>query len=165
MKLDSEKVKLVVGAVAAVAIVGVGSYWWAAGSHSPKIVTVSQTACGLPATAASFGVPLSTIRDSSPALSVAFGPIEAAQAGGLVTLKFDPKADGRGREVSMEGSTLRLPVTFGRDDAVPERIVLTCRDGGVAQVRYQGSGRAATTFNVVQQQLAEAADEPTTAID
>jgi hypothetical protein len=165
MKLDLEKMKLAAGVVAAVAVVGAGSYWWAASSHSPKIVTVSQTACGLPATAASFGVPLATLREASPTLPVSLGPIDAAQAGGLVTLKFDPKADGRGREVTLENGVLRLPVTFGRDDAVPERIVLTCRDGSFAQVRYQGGGRAASTFTVVHQQLAEAAEEPTTAID
>lgn len=166
MKFDMQKIKLGAGVLAAVAVVGAGSYWYAASAFSPPIVTISQTACGVPATTASFGVPLATVAQSAPRVPVSFGPIEAPQAGGAVNLKFDAGVDGRAREVTMLGDTLLLPVNFGRDDAYPERITITCRDGAVATVRYQGSSRAGATFNVVHQQLAEApANETTTVVD
>lgn len=167
MKFDLQKIKLYAGVAAAVAVVGAGAYWYSASAHSPKIATVSQNACGVPATAASFGIPLATMAATAAAVPVSFGPIEAPEAGGLVNLKFDPSVDGRGREVTMIGDTLLLPVTFGRGDQVPERITVTCRDGSVATVRYQGSSRAGSTFNVVHQQMAEApaATAPETAID
>jgi hypothetical protein len=152
--MDKAKAQTIGIALAAAVVVGAGSYWWAARAHTPPIVAISQTACGIPAVSASFGVPLATLRESAPRIGVSFGPIEAPQAGGPLRLMFDPAADGRGREVKLIGETLHLPVAFGRDDARPERITITCRDGQLANVRYQAGTRSSATFNVVREDIA-----------
>lgn len=152
--MDMNTLKMGAAAVAAVAIVGAGSYWYAASANKPAIATITQSACGLPATQASFGVPLHTIGTSAPNVAVRYGPIEAPQGGGIIHIAFDGKVDGRGREVELIGDTLHLPARFGRDNHVPERVSLVCRDGQIATVRYSGPSRSAATFNVVHQEEA-----------
>jgi hypothetical protein len=153
MKFDAQtlaKLKraslIVVGAV----VVAGASYWYGSSSAAPKMVAVSQTGCG--AAAAAFGVPLETIARGAPKLAASFGPMEIPAAS-LVRLHFDPDADGKGREVKLIGDVLHLPVTYGPAGHLPERIRMTCRDGAIATIRYEGSGRSTATFSVVRQEV------------
>jgi len=153
------KIKEAAKIVAVAAVVGAGAYWYSASAHSPEIVTISQTACGVPSTSASFGVPIATLAEHAPGVPFSFGPIEAPEGGGAITIRFDPSADGKGREVTMAGDTLHLPVAYGRSSALPERVVVTCRDGEIATVRYSGSGERSVSFSVVAQAQALAGTE------
>jgi hypothetical protein len=135
--------------IGAVVLAGVG-YWYGSSSAAPKMVAVSQTGCG--AAAASFGVPLETIKRGAPTLAASFGPMEIPAAS-QVRLHFDPAADGKGREVKLIGDVLHLPVTYGAANNVPERIRMTCRDGAIATIRYEGGKRASATFQVVHQEI------------
>jgi hypothetical protein len=153
MKFDAEtlaKLKrtslMIVGAV----VVAGAGYWYGSSSAAPKMVAVTQTGCG--AAAASFGVPLETIKRGAPTLAASFGPMEIPAAS-LVRLHFDPAADGKGREVKLVGDVLHLPVTYGPADNVPERIRVTCRDGVIATIRYEAGKRGAATFSVVHQEI------------
>jgi hypothetical protein len=137
---------IVIGAV----VVAGGSYWYGSSSAAPKMVAVSQTGCGV--AAASFGVPLETIKRGAPTLAASFGPMEIPAAS-QVRLHFDPAADGTGREVKLIGDVLHLPVTYGAAGNVPERIRMTCRDGAIATIRYEGGKRASATFQVVHQEI------------
>jgi hypothetical protein len=135
--------------IGAVVLAGVG-YWYGSSSAAPKMVAVSQTGCG--AAAASFGVPLETIKRGAPTLAASFGPMEIPAAS-QVRLHFDPAADGKGREVKLIGDVLHLPVTYGAANNVPERIRMTCRDGAIATIRYEGGKHASATFQVVHQEI------------
>lgn len=150
--MDMQKIKLAGYSAAAVVIGGAVGYYWSQSVHEPKIVQVTRTACGVPAGSGSFGVPLQTVLASSPQLPFGIGPFEAPDGGGLVRLVFDPDVDGRGREVRMVDGTLLLPTGFGRDNQMPQRITITCRDGAIASVRYQRDRRASATFNVLREE-------------
>ena len=153
MKFDAEtlaKLKTVSLIVVGAVVVAGGSYWYGSSSAAPKMVAVSQTGCG--AAAASFGVPLETIKRGAPTLAASFGPMEIPAAS-QVRLHFDPAADGKGREVKLIGDVLHLPVSYGNANNVPERIRMTCRDGAIATIRYEGGKRASATFQVVHQEV------------
>ena len=156
IRFDTNKLKLAGYAALAVVVAGVGGYAWARSVHKPAIVEVSQTACGVPATTAAFGVPLQTALRSGGGVPFGLGPIEVPQGGGPIRLTFDPAADGKGREVRMVDGALHLPIAFGRDNRAPERITLTCRDGALASVRYQGRDRRGSTFNVIREEATAA---------
>ncbi|HET6519369.1 MAG TPA: hypothetical protein VFG47_06055 [Geminicoccaceae bacterium] len=155
--MDTSKIKF--GGYAAVAVLVAGGigYWWAQSTYQPRIVEVSKTACGVPTATARFGVPLQTAMTSMGNLPFGVGPVELPQGGGLVNLTFDPATDGKGREVKMVGNNLYLPTAFGRNDQLPERITISCRDGAVGTVRYQGGNRTSSTFNVVREAATAAA--------
>ena len=149
------KDKIRIGGYVAVALLvaGTGGYVWARSVHKPEITEVARTACGVPPATARFGVPLQTaLREGGGGLPFGVGPVEVPQGGGLVSLVFDPAADGKGREVRLVGDTLRLPTAFGRNGEAPARITISCRDGTINTVRYQGGDRRGTTFNVVREE-------------
>ncbi len=146
MKIDMQQIKLGAGVLAAVAVVGVGAYWYSASTHKPHIVTISQSGTGV-TSGAVFGVPLSTLTLAAPGVPVSFGPLEGHPDVGAVNLKFDAGVDGTGREVTMVNGDLLLPVTFGRNSQVPERITVTYRNNNLNSVRYQGKS-GGVTFNV-----------------
>ena len=157
--IKTEQLKLAGYAALAVVVAGAGGYVWARTVHKPEIVEVSQTACGVPPATARFGVPLQTAMTSIGNRPFAVGPIEVPQGGGVVQLTFNAANDGKGREVKMVDGNLQLPVAFGRDDSRPERITITCRDGTIASVRYQGSNRRSATFNVIREEATAMAPE------
>lgn len=156
--MDTQKMKLGAGLVAGAIALAVGGY--AAGSWmtKPELVAVTSTGCGSIETAGSFGLPLRTVGLSAPAIAVSFGPVDYPTGGGGIRLAFERQVEGGGREVVLVGDTLRLPMTFGRDNLSPERITVTCRNGDIATVRYN-RGRSGTTFNVVRQEISEAGEE------
>jgi hypothetical protein len=157
--MDMQKMKIGAGMVAGAIIIAGASYAFATWMTKPELVAVSSSGCGSIGAAGNFGVPLSTVGFAAPGLAASFGPVDYPSAGGAVRFAFDRQVDGKGREVVLAGDTLRLPMTFGRDNLSPERISVSCRNGQIATVRYN-RGRTGTTFNVVRQELSEATDEP-----
>ena len=146
-----EKAKIAGYAALALLLAGTSGYVWARSVHKPEIVEVTRTACGVPPATARFGVPLQTaMRSGGGNLPFGVGPVEVPQGGGVVRLTFDPAVDGKAREVRLVGDTLHLPTAFGRDGEWPARITISCRDGAINTVRYQGGGRGGTTFSVVR---------------
>jgi hypothetical protein len=168
--MDMNSIKYGAAAVVAVAIAAGAGYWWSARVHSPPMVQVASTTCGVPAAMARFDLPLQTAVQAVGDRSIVIGPVDMPQGGGLVNLRFDRSVDGRAREVTMLDSTLNLPIAFGRDGDLPERITLTCRDGKLNSVRYQSARRTGSTFTVVHEQTAAmvpeiAPEEPVEAAD
>ncbi len=148
------------GAVAAIILVGLGAHWYGASTNKPQIVPVVQAGAGIPS-GSGFGVPLTTLTQAAPGVAVSFGPLEGPATSGAVKLRFDHTVDVQNREVHLINGELQLPVRFGRDNEVPQRITLTYRDGNLATVRYNGKS-GGVTFNVRQELLAEAPADETT---
>ncbi len=162
MNVDMKQIKLGAIAVAAVLVVGLGAHWYGASTHKPQIVSVVKTGGGVPA-GSGFGIPLTTLSQAAPGVAVSFGPMEGPGTTGAVKLRFDHAVEIQNREVRMVDGELQLPVRFGRDNELPQRITLTYRDGNLATVRYNGNS-GGVTFNVRQEMLAEAPVEETTGI-
>lgn len=141
--------------VASLAVIAAGGlvYYVAHAQAKPKLVTIGMTACGVPATAATFRVPVDTLQKTAPNVPVRMGPLELPGAGGDFHLTFDPGADGRADEITMVGDTVHLPLTFGRQAWVPKEVTLTCRDGGLDVVRYQRTSSQTKRFKVAQQEF------------
>lgn len=158
--MDRSKINLwSTAALAAVLAGGIG-YWWSASVHEPELVEVTSTACGVAPATARFDVPLQTAVQAIGQRSFIIGPVDMPQAGGILHLRFDGAVDGKGREVRLVDGTLHLPTTFGRDNLMPERVTLTCRDGAISSVRYQADRRSGTTFTIVHEETAALAPAP-----
>jgi hypothetical protein len=140
--------------VVTAAIAGGVGYQWARWSFEPKLIQVTETACGVPPATTAFAIPLEGVLRSLGNLPMAVGPLDIPAGGGLVTLRFDPTVDGRGREVRMIEDVVHLPTGYGRNAQIPDHITLTCRDGAIASVRYRNDGRGSATFNVLREQAA-----------
>jgi hypothetical protein len=134
----------------AAAVAAGGGYAWARTLHMPQIVDIGSTACGVPETSPSFGVPLEAVMRVSGGLPFGVGPVEVPDGGGPISLRFEPALDGRAGEVRLEGATLQLPTGFGHDRQLPRRITLHCREGDIGSVRYEGDGGASTVFQVTR---------------
>jgi hypothetical protein len=135
---------------AAAALAAGGGYAWARTVHMPQIVDISSTACGVPETSSSFGLPLEAVLRVSGGVPFSVGPVEVPEGGGPVSLRFEPELDGLAEEVRLEGAILHLPTHFGADRQLPQRITLHCREGGLGAVRYQSNGHASTLFKVLR---------------
>ena len=146
--------KFVAYAAVAALLSGAGGYYWARSVHKPALVEVSRTACGLPLATTSLKVPLETALAASGNLGFGLGPLEIPDGGGVISLRFDPAIDVGSREVRLVDDVLHLPTGFGRDKRSPTRITISCRNGAIASVRYQGDRRTSTSFNVVREQTA-----------
>lgn len=137
------------GAAAGAAAVGAAAWLHAAEANRPRLAEVTLAACGVPASSASFALPLATIAETAPGLAMRVGPIHAPGVRDRIYLEFDPLLDGLELQAAMAGDTIRLPFGFGRSGQLPERVAVDCRDGRIATVRYQaGGGRA--LFHVVE---------------
>jgi hypothetical protein len=146
----SANLKLAGYLAVAAALAAGGGYAWARTVHRPQIVEVGSTACGVPETSSSFGVPLEVVMRVSGGMPFSVGPLEVPEGGGPLSLSFEPGLDGAAEEVRLDGATLHLPTRFGEDRQLPERITLHCREGDLGAVRYQSSGRASTVFKVLR---------------
>jgi hypothetical protein len=147
-------------AVAAVLAAG-GGYAWARTVHMPQIVDIGSTACGLPESSPSFGVPLEAVIRVSGGVPFSVGPVAVPEGGGPLSLRFDPELDGLAEEVRLEGTTLHLPTSFGDDRQLPQRITLHCREGDIGSVRYHSNGRASAVFKVLRSAPDPAPPPPT----
>jgi len=137
----------------AVALAAGGGYAWARTVHMPQIVEIGSTACGVPESSPSFGVPLAAVMQAAGGLPFGVGPVEVPQGGGPVGLRFEPALAGEADEVQLAGAILHLPTSFGHDRQLPRRITLHCRDGAIGSVRYQGADGASTVFHVARSKL------------
>jgi hypothetical protein len=152
--MNLNRIKMVSAVVAAVAVAGAVGYQGARWAHAPKLLEVAEAACGVPPATAAFAFPLEGALRSSGSLPIAVGPIDMPGGGGLITLRFDPTVDGGARDVRMIEDVIYLPTGYGRDAQIPDRITITCRDGGIASVRYRNDRRGGATFNVLREQAA-----------
>ena len=140
-----------VGLVALAAVLAAGGgYAWARAVHMPQIVDIGSTACGVPKTSQTYGVPLAAMARLAGGLPFGVGPVEVPEGGGPVSLRFEPALDGAADEVRLAGAILHLPTSFGHDRQRPRRITLHCRNGAIGLVRYEGAGGASTVFSVVR---------------
>lgn len=134
-----------IAAAGAVAIVALGGTWAVADSMAkPELVAVTQQGCGAPA---NFEIPLRATHEAAPTIGLTFGPVPLTAAS-PVSLSFDPSVTAA-NEVTMNADAVVLPMTFGTDKAWPKRILINCRDGAVASVRFERD-RASRNFNVVR---------------
>ena len=148
--MDLIRLKPLALVILAAAIAAGGGYAWARTVHMPQIVDIGTTACGLPPSSPQFGVPLEAVLRVGGGLPFGVGPVDVPDGGGPISLRFEPSLDGQADEVELVGDTLVLPTNFGREQRLPRRITIHCRDGEVGSVRYLGDGQASTTFNVVR---------------
>lgn len=156
--MDMKRVKTIGGAAVGAIVLAIGGYFYGTTSATPELVTVSNLGCGSPAGSANFDVPLITVTTGAPTMSVSYGVLDLPATNKAVRLTFDRAVDGKGNEVALIGDTLHLPLTFGRNDATPTTIRISCRDGAITSVRYQRD-RANATFNVVRQTVSEIIEE------
>ncbi len=152
--MDLIRLKPVGLVILAAAIAAGGGYAGARTVHMPQIVDIGTTACGLPPASPQFGVPLEAVLRVGGGLPFGVGPVDVPDGGGPISLRFEPSLDGQPGEVELVGDTLVLPTTFGREQRLPRRITIHCRDGAVGSVRYLGDGQTSATFNVVRRQAA-----------
>lgn len=152
--MNLNRIKTVGALVVAAAIAGGVGYQWARWTYQPKLIQVTETACGIPPATAAFAIPLEGAMQSIGGLPIAVGPIEIPEGGGLITLQFDPTVDGQAREVQMIEGIVYLPTAYGRNAQIPDQITITCRDGAIASVRYRNDRRGGATFNVLREQAA-----------
>lgn len=157
MKMQAAKRGLY-AVVGAVALVG-ATYWYTSSVKAQPITQISGSACSIQSPGGSVGLPLNLIRQSAGTAAFTVGPLSASGLDWPVTLRFDPQISGTERQVVRSGSEIRLPVAYGRAQAVPERITLTCRDNGIAQVRYQAGGRTLTSFDVIVEPVGVASED------
>jgi hypothetical protein len=87
--------------------------------------------------AASVILPLELLRNGADAPPISFGPIDLPGAGGSLRLRFRSDVPSDGMRVIRVGDTVELPLTFGDDQTVPERIDLRCQQGELTMVRYR----------------------------
>jgi hypothetical protein len=127
-----------------------GGYAWARKVHMPRIVEIGSTACGVPESSPSFGMPLEAVMRVAGGRAFGLGPVDIPAGGGPVRLRFEPTLDGEGGEVRLAGTILYLPTSFGQERQLPRRITLHCRDGAIGSVRYQGKGGASMVFQVAR---------------
>jgi hypothetical protein len=132
----------------AAALAAAGGYVWGRMANKPQIVEIGTTACGLPESSPSFGVPLEAVLRVAGGRAFGLGPVEIPAGGGPIRLRFEPTLDGRADEVRLADGILHLPIGFGPDRQPPRRITLHCRDGAIGSVRYQGTGGAGMVFHV-----------------
>lgn len=156
--MDMQRVKTIGGAAVGAVVLAVGGYFYGTSSASPELVAVSSVGCGATAGTGNFDVPLITVTTGAPTMTVSYGLLDLPSASKAVRLSFDRNVDGKGNEVALIGDTLHLPLTFGRNDATPTSIRISCRDSAINSVRFQRD-RANATFNVVRQEVSEAIEE------
>ncbi len=122
---------------------------------APRTVPITLAGC-LGFGVATVEIPLESLHAGTSAVPISFGPIELPGAGGPVRLHFHPAAlpsgtggrDGGRDEVFRSGDMVILPLTFGHDRTLPDRIDLKCLNGELTAIRYR-HGDDSQTFRVV----------------
>ena len=97
-------------------------------------------------------IPLESLHAGTSAVPISFGPLVLPGAGGAIRLHFHPAAllsgDGGRDEVFRSGDMVILPLTFGHDRTLPDRIDLKCLNEKLTSIRYRHEGNS-QTFRVV----------------
>jgi hypothetical protein len=122
---------------------------------APSTVPITLAGC-LGFGVATVEIPLESLHAGTSAVPISFGPIELPGAGGAIRLHFHPAAspsgvggrDGGREEVFRSGDMVILPLTFGHDRTLPDRIDLKCLNGELTSIRYRHEDHS-QTFRVV----------------
>ena len=118
---------------------------------APRTVPITLAGC-LGYGVATVEIPLESLHAGTSAVPISFGPIELPGAGGAIRLHFHPAASPSGAgdrdEVFRSGDMVILPLTFGHDHTLPDRIDLKCLNGELTAIRYR-HGDDSRTFRVV----------------
>jgi hypothetical protein len=122
---------------------------------APRTVPITLAGC-LGFGVATVEIPLESLHAGASAVPISFGPIELPGAGGPIRLHFHPAGspsgatdrDGGRDEVFRSGDMVILPLTFGHDRTLPDRIDLKCLNGELAAIRYRHEDDS-QTFRVV----------------
>jgi len=130
---------------------GVAAYFVSFHLSAPRTVPVTLAGC-LGYGVATVEIPLESLHAGVSAVPISFGPIDLAVAGGPIRLHFHPAAapfgNGGRYEVSRSGDMVILPLTFGDDRTLPDRIDLKCLNGELTSIRYRHESDS-QTFRVV----------------
>jgi hypothetical protein len=144
-------------ASAALCVVGLGlaagaaAYFVSFHLTAPRAVPITLAGC-LGYGVATVEIPLESLHAGTSAVPISFGPIDLTGAGGPIRLHFHPAASPSGDsgrdEVFRSGDMVILPLTFGHDRTLPDRIDLKCLNGELTSIRYRHEGDS-QTFRVV----------------
>ncbi len=135
---------------------GVAAYFISFNLTAPRTVPITLAGC-LGFGVATVEIPLESLHAGTSATPISFGPIsfgpiDLPGAGGAIRLHFHPAASQTGNdsreEVLRSGDMVILPLTFGHDRALPDRIDLKCLNGELTSIRYRHEGDS-QTFRVV----------------
>lgn len=100
------------------------------------LTEVLQTTCDVGGTDTGLVLPLDLLRAGTPNLPVRIGPLDSPAAEVGISLEFRP-GDGSAEGVRRRGDVISLPLLLDGQGRVPNRVVLSCREGRVATVRYE----------------------------
>lgn len=126
---------------------GASAYFVSLRMTAPRTVPITLTGCRGNGEAR-VEIPLQALEHGTSTVPISFGPIDLPGAGGAVRLHFHTSLSSENdqvddAEVMRSGDMVHLPLTFGRDRLLPERIDLKCLDGKLTGIRYrhEGGGR------------------------
>ena len=130
---------------------GTAAYFISLYLTAPKTVPITLAGC-LGYDVATVEIPLESLHAGTSAVPISFGPIKLPGAGGAIRLHFHPSASPSGAggrdEVFRSGDMVVLPLTFGQDRTLPDRIDLKCLNGELTSIRYRHEGDS-LTFRVI----------------
>jgi hypothetical protein len=133
---------------------GTAAYFVSLQMTAPRTVAITLAACRGNGEAR-VEIPLQALEHGTSAVPISFGPIDLPGAGGSIRLHFHTSLssgndESDDAEVMRSGDMVHLPLTFGRDRVLPERIDLKCLEGRLTGIRYrhEGGGRM---FRVVDE--------------
>ena len=117
--------------------VGVSAYFAAFHLTAPRTVPITLTGCRGTGEAR-VEIPLEALERGASAIPISFGPIHLPGAGGAIRLRFNPAlSPAEDGGVLRSGDMVNLPLTFGHDRTLPDRIDLKCMDGALTGIRYR----------------------------
>jgi hypothetical protein len=151
MTAETRRAAAVLWAAALGLIAGAAAYAVSFHMTAPRTVPITLAGC-LGYGVATIEIPLESLRAGTSAVLISFGPIDLARAGGPIRLHFRPAASPPGNggqgDVVRSGDMVELPLTFGHDRTLPDRIDLKCLNGELTAIRYR-RGDDSRTFRVV----------------
>lgn len=116
---------------------GVSAYFTALHLTAPRTVPITLTGCR-GAGDERIEIPLEALGQGISAIPISFGPIHLPGAGGAIRLRFHPALSSmEDGGILRSGDMVNLPLTFGHDRTLPDRIDLKCMDGILTGIRYR----------------------------
>jgi hypothetical protein len=117
--------------------VGISAYFAAFHLTAPPTVPITLTGCQGTGEA-TIEIPLEALEKGPSAVPISFGPIHLPGAGGAIRLRFHPALSStEDGGILRSGDMVNLPLTFGHDRILPDRIDLKCMDGTLTGIRYR----------------------------
>lgn len=118
-----------------VALLAAGAAITAWDGSRTAMTEVLHTTCGVSGSDADLTLPLDLLRTQSRNLPLRIGPMGGAAAEPGITLEF--RTAGADEAVHRQGAVISLPLLEDARGRVPRRVILACREGRVAEVRYE----------------------------